>query len=681
MKNKKKLFIIIPIIIAALVFVGVYFYYNYEDNATKLTAGDKKWLNDNNEKVIDFEVLNNLPVYGLNGEGVFFSFLSDLEEDTGMEFNKIPYLKENNPSSKSYRIRILSNEEKLTNKDLLIFEDGYVAIGTRTIKLNEPKDFSNYTIGVLSKDSAEVMYYLKSGVEATFKTYASETDLFNDLNVDKVDLVIVPYIMSLSNTIGKENYHINYYFTEYSNKVVLTLSDTENRLNNIVKKYFLNWKEKKYVEKYNSYLLDYYISERVINDKTKTDLLSKNYVYGFVENVPYEITIDDVLGGIAGEYISRMQRLTDIDFTYRKYRNQDELVKAIKKGDVDIYLDYFNYSDSKFLPTTSTFVEKYVVLKKVRNNEVVDSFESLKGKTISMLNTNSLYNYFKDNARVNIEESNNLSKLLSKAKDNLVVLDSEVYNYYKNTKLANYEAIYSDFMTNDYKFMVKSDNKNFYDLFNYIITTNSYYKYRNTGIINMKTSILDRKTFEETYLIVLALVFTPLFLIVISYFIIKNRRRMKLMRKEDRKRYTDMLTSLKNRNYLKLKIKEWDDSKVYPQAIMIIDLNNVKYVNTNYGHDKGDDLIVKAASILVNNQLENSEIIRTDGNEFLIYMVGYSENQVATYGKKLSKELKELPYGFGAALGYSMITDDIKTIDDAICEATLEMRTDKESYK
>ena len=42
------------------------------------------------------------------------------------------------------------------------------------------------------------------------------------------------------------------------------------------------------------------------------------------------------------------------------------------------------------------------------------------------------------------------------------------------------------------------------------------------------------------------------------------------------------------------------------------------------------------------------------------------------------KDLKELPHNFGAAIGYSMITDDIKTIDDAINEATLEMRSNKE---
>ena len=46
--------------------------------------------------------------------------------------------------------------------------------------------------------------------------------------------------------------------------------------------------------------------------------------------------------------------------------------------------------------------------------------------------------------------------------------------------------------------------------------------------------------------------------------------------------------------------------------------------------------------------------------------------------RKLHKELGELPYGYGATLGYSMIEDDIKTIDDAINEAVLEIRATKE---
>ena len=90
---------------------------------------------------------------------------------------------------------------------------------------------------------------------------------------------------------------------------------------------------------------------------------------------------------------------------------------------------------------------------------------------------------------------------------------------------------------------------------------------------------------------------------------------------------------------------------------------------------------IPTANILIKTQLDNTDIIRTDGNEFLIYLVGYSEQQISTYSKKLTKEFKGLPYGFGAAVGYSMILDDIKTIDDAINEATIEMKKDKEEYK
>ena len=236
-------------------------------------------------------------------------------------------------------------------------------------------------------------------------------------------------------------------------------------------------------------------------------------------------------------------------------------------------------------------------------------------------------------------------------------------------------------MMNDYKFMVKSNNSAFYDLFNYIINTNSYYNYRNSGIENMNASILEESSLQQVYTIVLALIFIPLIAIALIYLFFKKKNQKKKVKITDRQKYTDMLTSLKNRNYLNVKMREWEDCEVFPQAIVMVDLNNVKYVNDNYGHEEGDQLIIKAASILVNTQLENSEIIRTDGNEFLIYLIGYSERQISTYTKKLSKEMRSLPHEFGAAVGFSMITDEIKTLDDAINEATLEMITNKEDYK
>ena len=62
-------------------------------------------------------------------------------------------------------------------------------------------------------------------------------------------------------------------------------------------------------------------------------------------------------------------------------------------------------------------------------------------------------------------------------------------------------------------------------------------------------------------------------------------------------------------------------------------------------------------------------------------MVGYPVNDVMMYSRKIYKEFKNLPYGYGASIGYSMIEDDVKSIDDAINEAIIDMNKNKENEK
>ena len=73
--------------------------------------------------------------------------------------------------------------------------------------------------------------------------------------------------------------------------------------------------------------------------------------------------------------------------------------------------------------------------------------------------------------------------------------------------------------------------------------------------------------------------------------------------------------------------------------------------------------------------------MRTDGNEFVIYLVGYNQKQITNYIHKLNKEIKKLPYDFGAEFGYSVIDDDIKTIEDAMNEAVEDMKKQKGAIK
>ena len=89
MKLKKKWVITIPIVVALIVLVGLYYYYNRADS-NSFTPSDKKWIEEHQSNVIDFEILNDYPIFGEGG--VFRAFINDFSDSTDLEFNIIQYL-------------------------------------------------------------------------------------------------------------------------------------------------------------------------------------------------------------------------------------------------------------------------------------------------------------------------------------------------------------------------------------------------------------------------------------------------------------------------------------------------------------------------------------------------------------------------------------------------------------
>ncbi len=680
MKKKTRIFGVLIVILVA-VFVGLYLYFN-NDFENSFDVKENDWIKNNSNKVIDVDIPNDYPVFGESG--IFRKFTEDFTEETGLSFNIVPYLKESETKSTGLRFKLLNSGDTLQPNDLLLQEDSYALFGKDKTRYDLITEVGDKTIGVLTIDSIDITYYLKKYSNLKFKSYDTSDAMFEEYEAGTVDTIIIPINMYLNKTLANDKYNILFVFPEMTKKIVLSLSNDNETLNSIAKKFFTRWKESKYVTEYNKELLNQYVSAYKVNDKDRTEFLAKKYTFGYVENYPYEVEDRNGLSGITAEYLNRMERLTNSDFiTFVKYKDRDSLKDAIKNKKVDIYFNYYDYEDENYTETISVFAEKYAVIGKNEDGYIVDSFESMKGQKVSILTNNSIYNYFKDNSKASLVPFDNIKEMLRKTGSNLIVVDKEVYEYYKNSLFKKYDLLYEDFTTNEYNFMLLKNDNNavFNKIFNYLISTNSYYKYRTVGLKSLDRTVLEKSDFGELYLIILAIILVPIFVVFITYAFIKRRKKVSEVKKEDRRKYTDMLTSLKNRNYLNYSMDIWNNNRKYPQSIVIVDLNNVKYVNDNYGHEQGDKLICDAASILVNTQLENSEIVRSDGNEFLLYLVGYSENQISTYTKKLVKEFKKLPYGFGAAIGYSMILDEIKSVDDAINEAVLEMRKDKDDYK
>ena len=672
MNNVKKIIIAI-VSFLLIIFVALIYFYNKDDY--NLNTRDKTYLQSISNDKIDIETISDYPVY----KTVNLELLKYFNAKTSLNFLETSYSKDSTPSKNSYRFRTLGISENLSDKDLLLVKDNYVALSKQYTKINNIKDFSSKTVGVLNKDLNDITYYLTRASNITYKGFDSSNELFKSLNESKIDFAIVPKTKYL-NSIIENKYSINYNFHEFSSKLVFTLSENDNKLNEIFKKIFKTFMNDKFQNILNQSILEYYKEIANVSDKDITSLTSKTYTYAYVENAPYEIKSKEKIKGINAEILENFTKITGIDIKYVKYNKVADLKKAIEDKKVDIFFNYYNISSSEYRQIDNNFITSYVILVPEDSNEVINSIESLKGKDVYFVKDRDIYNDFKG-VQSNVHFVDNVVDIAKQAKDNFIVIDKEEYNYYKNTVFKGHNMIYQDYLVKDRTFMVKSTEKLLFDVLNYTVNNASYYDNRNIGVTLLKLDLFKNRTFSEMYIIIILIILSP-FLVIFLFRYLKNKRKIKKqLLKEERHKYMDYLTSLKNRNYLSFNISSWNELEVFPKAVIVIDLNNIKYINDKYGHLEGDKEIRKAASVLINTQLENSEIIRIDGNEFLIYLLEYNERQIEIYSKKLKRELKKLPHSFGAAIGYSVINSEVKSIEDAINEASIMMRKDKKNEK
>ena len=676
-KNNKKTGILL-IVLLVIILIALINFSSRNNKDTKLDLAEKKWIENNKEDVINVSIANNIPVFSDDGEGVFFDFVDKLKEKTNLSFNLISYDASGDTEENDLYFEVLKgkNASKVSKDDMKFYTDYYVLIGRESEKISSPENIKNKKIGTLTDDLSTVSYYISSENGVTYTPYENVEKLEAALKDSKEDYIALPKTKYLS-FILSNSYHIVYNITEMKETYVLKTLNDNKELTSITKKSFTDYKKNNLEKDYNNALINLIVKYSNISEKSKADFLSKKYAFGYLENEPYTGFINNKLIGLDSTFINSFSKVSNASFVYKKYHSVKDLTRALNNGDVDIAPNYYNYSglSGSYTRSISPYDEEYVVLiHKNSTDTVINSVKSLNGKKVMTINS-TLVKYLKKEAEADIISYDKISTLISKInKDSIVVLDKNIYEMYKDNKLSDYRVIYNDKQNLNYGYVIRKDDENatFEKLFTKYI---EYINYKQVYNVAWKEYSVNSKEINYVYLYISG----TLIVLIIIWSLFKNKIKIKKKSKrEETIRYVDPLTSLKNRNYLNKNFKLWENNAIYPQSIIVINLNNLRHVNDVYGHEEGDKLIKLAANILIRNQLDQSDIIRTDGNEYLIYMVGYEKNKVVAYMRKLYKELGELPYGYGATLGYSMIEDDIKSIDDAINEAVLEIRANKE---
>ena len=137
---------------------------------------------------------------------------------------------------------------------------------------------------------------------------------------------------------------------------------------------------------------------------------------------------------------------------------------------------------------------------------------------------------------------------------------------------------------------------------------------------------------------------------------------------------TDALTGLKNRTAMLQTMPRIEGAAC---GIVNLDLNGLKTVNDNQGHDAGDRLLISAAEAL-RKVYYAGDIYRTGGDEFIVLLPGISEE---TFHRKLERFLSamekntEVRFAVGACW-----TDGAMDLSTAFRQADDAMYADKKAF-
>jgi len=158
----------------------------------------------------------------------------------------------------------------------------------------------------------------------------------------------------------------------------------------------------------------------------------------------------------------------------------------------------------------------------------------------------------------------------------------------------------------------------------------------------------------------------------------------------ERQALTDPMTKLYNRRYLAeitqhmLGLMRRSSSEL---AVIMLDIDKFKNVNDTYGHQVGDEVIIKLAQTLQEHTRKSDVICRLGGEEFLVLLPETDVKGAMLKAETFRKEVEKLTMTladditlkFTISLGVSQVRQDEENFDAAMNRADAALYEAKES--
>ncbi len=130
----------------------------------------------------------------------------------------------------------------------------------------------------------------------------------------------------------------------------------------------------------------------------------------------------------------------------------------------------------------------------------------------------------------------------------------------------------------------------------------------------------------------------------------QTQERLRLEREKEQlleKTNFDQLTGLYNKRYLKEKYQSVSSDATKKRALLFIDIDDFKLINSKYGHLVGDEVLCEFAACLKNTVRSTNEAVRFGGDEFVIILENTSAEDAFLIAERIRSCAGALTFSSG----------------------------------
>lgn len=352
------------------------------------------------------------------------------------------------------------------------------------------------------------------------------------------------------------------------------------------------------------------------------------------------------------------------------------------------------YQALKYLSVA--FEDGQITMKRYKNiNKTLGLAIEMNNALLKTMEIKELYKLILDAAIESIERCDKGSIMLLNKEDELEFValhgfDEDFYNIriplvdsflYKETHGSlNKVAIVNSVVEFNRQYMSDEEFEAFYKKFpmDYQTTMTAPIRFDDTflGVINLDSN--EFEGFTEEDVAIMDLFASQLEVMIKNHHLISNNQHLS--------RY-DTLTGAYNRSYFEVVIKGIIQNKGQQFSFIVIDINDLKKVNDQYGHFAGDELLKAFAKAVRTSIRLTDHFARVGGDEFILVLNDFSKMETTKIFIRIMQHLgqiereHELPYAITFSYGITAFPEEADTYDKLYIKSDQRMYEMKRRFK